>query len=223
MKKQIITALFAASCALSWAQGIKVRESNESFSNGNHNALSVNIYMADVSKVEKEWKSLMKDYGYQKSGDSKGEYYFDNVVFKQIGNNPVDVYSKATFQKADKLVMLTAAYDLGGAYLSSSAQSDKFDFLKKMMYDFSVKLSKAEIDEQIKDATKILQTHQNKQADLEKENKNLANDIDDYNKKIRKASDQIEQNKRAIDTKKNEVSAQQKAVDALNAKKDAVQ
>jgi len=222
MKKQILTIAVAISSLQFFAQDVKVRESNESFSNGNHNSLTVTLYVTDISMVEKEWKSKMKDFGYDKSSEKKDEYFFDNVVMKDLGNNTMDVFSKVTEQKGEKSVLLTAAFDLGGAYLSSSEHKDKFEYVKKMMRDFAVKISKEELDDQIKAAGKVLSNLQDKQAGLEKDNKGLADDITNYNAKIKKANEQIEQNKKDIETKKGEVAAQQKVVEGIKAKKESV-
>ena len=222
MKKRILTIAVAISSLQFFAQDIKVRESNESFSNGGHNALSITLYVTDANMVEKEWKSKMKDFGYDKSSEKSNEYFFDNVVMKELGNNTMDVFSKVTEQKGEKSVTLTAAFDLGGAYLSSSEHKDKFEYVKKMMHDFAVKITKEELDDQIKAAGKVLSTIQGKQADLEKDNKGLADDITNYNQKIKKANEQIEQNKKDIETKKGEVAAQQKVVEGIKAKKESV-
>ena len=222
MKKQILTIAIAVSSLQFFAQDVKVRESNESFSNGGHNALSVTLFVTDVNMVEKEWKSQMKDFGYDKSSEKSNEYFFDNVIMKQLGNNTLDVFSKVTEQKAEKTVTLTAAFDLGGAYLSSSEHREKFEYVKKVMHDFAVKITKEDLDDQIKAAGKVLSNIQGKQADLEKDNKGLADDITNYNQKIKKANEQIEQNKKDIETKKGEVSAQQKVVDGIKAKKESV-
>lgn len=222
MKKQILTLSLAIASLQFFAQDIKVRESNESFSNGSHNALSVTLYVTDVNMVEKEWKSLIKDYGYDKSSEKSDEYFFDNVTIKQLGNNTLDIFSKVDANKAEKTVTLKAAFDLGGAYLSSSEHKDKFEYVKKMMHDFAVKITKEGIDEEMKDAGKVLATHQSKQASLEKDNKDLADDITNYNQKIKKANEQIEANKKAIEGKKSDVAAQQKVVDAIKAKKESV-
>ena len=222
MKKQILTLSLAIASLQFFAQDIKVRESNESFSNGGHNSLSVTLYVTDVNMVEKEWKSQMKDFGYDKSNEKSNEYFFDNVLMKQLGNNTLDVYSKVTEQKSEKTVTLTAAFDLGGAYLSSSEHKDKFEYVKKVMHDFAVKITKEGLDDQIKDAGKALSNLQGKQADLEKDNKGLADDITNYNQKIKKANEQIEQNKKDIEVKKGEVTAQQKVVESIKAKKESV-
>jgi hypothetical protein len=222
MKKQILTIAVAISSLQFFAQDIKVRESNESFSNGGHNALSVTLYVTDANMVEKEWKSKMKDFGYDKSSEKSNEYFFDNVLMKELGNNTLDVYSKVVEQKSEKSVQLVAAFDLGGAYLSSSEHKDKFEYVKKMMHDFAVKISKEELDDQIKAAGKVLSNLQDKQSSIEKDNKGLADDITNYNQKIKKANEQIEQNKKDIETKKGEVAAQQKVVEGIKAKKESV-
>jgi len=222
MKKQILTIAIAISSLQFFAQDIKVKESNESFSNGGHNALTVTLYVTDIDMVEKEWKSQMKDFGYDKSNEKGGEYFFDNVLMKQLGNNTLDVYSKVTELKGDKAVQLSVAFDLGGAYLSSSEHKDKFEYVKKMIHDFAVKITKEALDDQIKNAGKVLSTLQGKQSSLEKDNKGLASDIEDYNKKIKKANEEIEQNKKDIETKKVEVTAQQKVVEGIKAKKESI-
>jgi hypothetical protein len=222
MKKQILTIALAVSSLHFFAQDIKVRESNENFNTGGHNALSVTLYVTDKNMVEKEWKSKMKDFGYDKSSEKSNEYFFDNVVIKELGNNTMDVYSKVTEQKSEKTITLTAAFDLGGAYLSSSEHKDKFEYMKKMMHDFAVKITKEDLDDQIKAAGKVLSNIQDKQAGLEKDNKGLADDITNYNQKIKKANEQIEQNKKDIETKKGEVSAQQKVVEGIKSKKESV-
>ena len=221
MQKQILTLAIALTSLTVFGQDVKVKESNESFSNGNHNALSVTLYVTDINMVEKEWKSKLKSFGYDKAHEQKDEYFFDNVLFKKMSDNTVDVFSKVDEGK-DKSVVLTAAFDMGGAYLNSSDHKAQFDYVKTMMHDFAVEVTKDVLDDQIKDASKALSSLQSKQSSLEKDNKGLADDIVSYNSKIKKANEQIEQNKKDIETKKGEVSAQQKVLDGIKAKKESI-
>src|ERR1700739_1120324 len=94
MKKQILIGAIAMISLPILGQEIKVKETNESFSNGKHNSLQVTLSVTDVSKVEKEWKSQLKSFGYDKAREQKDEYFFDNVLFKEISTNTCDVYSK---------------------------------------------------------------------------------------------------------------------------------
>ncbi|MFL5752804.1 MAG: hypothetical protein ACJ76F_05310 [Bacteroidia bacterium] len=214
----LAAALFSSLC---FSQEIKVRESNESFSTGSHNALLVTIYVKDKALVEKEWKSLVKNFNPDHTNEKGGEYFFDNATFKPIGNNTIDVYSRVKESK-DGGVELMAAYDLGGAYLSSSDHKDKFEYFKKMMYDFAVKTTKDILQDEWKAASKDLNRTLDKEKDLEKDNKNLENDIKNYNDKITKAKSDIENNKKEIEVKKKEAETQQKVVDALKLKMDGI-
>ena len=222
MIKKILTISFLSAAIYSSAQEVKVKEGSESFSNGSHNALSVIVYVEDLNKVEKEWKSQMKDFGYQSANDKGKEYIFDNVKFKSLSNNPMDVYAKFEEMKNEKAVKIMVAYDMGGDYINSSKHSSEFEFMKKMMREFAIKTSKEYIEDQLKDASKVLRRFQDKQKDLEKDNKDLDNDIKNYKDKIKKAEDDIEKNKKDIETKKKEIELQQKVVDGVKAKAESI-
>lgn len=221
MKKILFFAVaLAFTVSMVNAQDIKVKESSESFSVGSKPALVVELFEVDQDKVMKEFKSLMKDFGY-KDYDSKGdEGIFDNVNFKALGNNPIDVYAKTKKEKDG--VRLSVAFDLGGAFLSSSEHKDKFEYMKKMLQDFAVKTTRKAIEDKLEAAQKLLKSTQNKQAELEKDNKNLEGDIKEYEDKIKKAKDKIENNKKEIEVKKKEADAQQKSVDEIKKRLDAV-
>jgi hypothetical protein len=220
--KKFITIAFLAAGVYSFAQEVKVKESNESFSSGSHNSLSVEVFVEDLNKVQKEWKSQMKDFGYEKLNDKGHEQDFDNVKFKSLSNNPMDVYVKFEEMKSDKAVKVHAAFDMGGDYISSSKHSAEFEFMKKMMHDFAFKTSKEVVEDQYKDAHKILVRFQDKQKDLEKDNKDLDNDIVNYKDKIKKAEDNIAKNKTDIETKKKEIELQQKVSDGIKAKLESI-
>ncbi|MGZ3866212.1 MAG: hypothetical protein ACXVC6_15210 [Bacteroidia bacterium] len=220
--KKIIAVAFTAASFASFAQEVKVKEGSESFSNGSHNALSVEVFVDDMGKVQKEWKSKMKDFGYGDAKDKGKDYDFDNVKFKDLSNNPMDVYTHFEEVKSDKAVRLHAAFDMGGDYISSSKHSKEFDYMKKMMHEFALKTSKEYVEDQYKDAHKVLVRFQDKQKDLEKDNKDLENDIVNYKDKIKKAEDNITKNKADIETKKKEIELQQKVTDGIKAKLESI-
>ncbi len=221
IKKIFVAALLFAS-VVSFAQEIKIKESHESFSNGSHNALIVTVYVDDLNKVQKEWKSRMKDFGYQSANDKGNEYIFDNVKFKELSNNPMDVYAKFELLKEEKAVRMYVAYDMGGDYITSSGHGKECDFMKKMMKEFAVKTSKDFVEDQLKDQSKILAKAEDKKKDLEKDNKDLDGDIKNYEDKIKKAKEDIEKNKKGIETKKTEIEAQKKVVEGVKKKLDSI-
>ena len=222
MIKRIFTTILLIASISGFSQEVKVKEGNESFNNGGHNALTVTVYVPDMNKVQKAWKSQMKDFGYNNANDKGNEYVFDNVKFKSLSNNPMDVYAKFDEQKDDKSVKLMVAYDMGGDYISSGKHSSEYDYMKKMMKEFAIKTSKDYVEDQLKEATKILNKFQDKQKDLEKDNKDLDKDIVNYKEKIKKAEDDIGKNKKDIEVKKKEIVDQQKAVDEVKKKYDSI-
>ena len=207
---------------------IKVSESNEHIGGNKNSALVVSIYDAAPDEVESKWKSLMKDYRGKVS--MKDEVFADNAVISSInGNNTIDVYAKAEKVKDDE-TKLTVAFDLGGAFLSSSNNKEKFSEAKKIVNDFAIKTTKEAIAGLRKAAEKVYSKLEDEQHDLEKQQKKSTSNIEDYkakiedyNKRIKEAQDDLVKNKTDQEKKKTELDAQKKAVDAITAKENAVE
>lgn len=200
---------------------IKVTESNSAIGNGNNNALVITLYEVTPSEVEKEWKSLMKDYNAKVSSD-KGQLFADNALIKSMGANTMDIYSKVQDNK-DGSLTFTVGFDLGGAYLSSGQHGAQFAEAKKIVYDFAVKTTKNNISEQLKAAQKKQKDMEEAQADLVKDKTELEKDIAEYKEKIKKAEEEIQTNLKNQETKKAEIEAQKKVVTAVDAKLKAVE
>ncbi|HEY4798017.1 MAG TPA: hypothetical protein VII99_02970, partial [Bacteroidia bacterium] len=175
---------------------IKVTESTEHIGGGKNPALVVSIYDASPSDVESEWKSLMKSYKGKVS--TKDGVFADNAVISAInGNNTIDVYARAE-KVSDGETKLIVAFDLGGAFLSSSNNKDKYNEAKKIVNDFAIKTTKDAIADQRKTAEKLLSSLQDDQHSLEKKQDKLNSNIedykakiDDYNKRIKQAQDDL--------------------------------
>jgi chromosome segregation ATPase len=212
--KKLIIALSAFTALNMSAQKITVNESSEKFSTGSQNAATTTIMEADLDNVIKEWKKVLKEFKYEKVKDDNNEVFGDNVVIKDWGNNPADFYTKFEENKKAKTIKMSTAVDLGGAYLKSSEQSDKFKFVEKMSMDFAIKMTKEPIEEKLKDAERSVSKLEDKQSTLEKENKTLHEDIIDYNNKIAKAEKELLTKEADIKKKQSEVDVQKKVVDA---------
>lgn len=207
--------LFAAAVSLSfisWGQKISVHEQNEDLGKGKNNALVVTIYGADPGDVEKDWKSMMKDYN-AKVSTSKGIMFADNALIKDMGNNTIDIYTRFD-EKKDEIDMVVS-FDLGGAYMSSSQHPDKYKIAEKIMHDFAVKETAAALADKQKVQQKALDKLNSQEKDLEKDNKNLNSDIEDHQNRIKKDQDNIVKNKDDQAKKQTEISNQQKVVDDL--------
>jgi predicted nucleic acid-binding Zn-ribbon protein len=197
-----------------FSQSVNTKESNEKFSTGSQNAVVTTIFENNEDDVISEWKKVLKDFKYEKVKDSDHEVFGDNILVKEWGNNPVDFYTKFDEDKKAKTLRMSVAVDLGGTYLTSSADKDKYKFVEKMVKDFAIKMTKEPIAAAVKANEKQLSRLQDDQKDLEKDNRNLKQDIEDYKKKISQAEKDIVEKEAEIEKKKSEVHVQKKVVDA---------
>lgn len=221
MTKNIITLTTALCFSLvGFSQKIEMRESNESFSGGNHTALSVTVAAKSKSDVEDAMKSFFKDLD-GKTSSNKGEYKGDDCKIKAMSENTFDIYGKVEEIKGEGFKMMIAV-DLGGAYMSSSQHSDQFKIMKNKVYDLAVKIQKDGIGVDLKTAEKLLGKQEDEQKDLEDDKKDLQEDIEDYKKKITEAENKIKQNESDQVKKKEEIAAQKKVVEEFKKKIEAV-
>ena len=218
MKNILFSSLFifgTSSFVSAQNYSIQVSEGSEAVGeSGSNNALSATVYECDMETVEKEWKSTLKDF---KNGDVKtGKHtlFVDNVLIKDMGNNPVDVYTVYSEKKENKSVRMSVAFNLGGAYLSSSAHKEQFEVAKKLIYEFAVKMTKSAVDEHLKTEKKALEKLEDKQKDLEHNKKKMENDIADNKDRIKKAEEDIKKNEENIKKNAKEQEEQKKLIEA---------
>jgi hypothetical protein len=221
MKKLTILLISCFCFFNSWGQKIQVHEQKEDLGKGSENALVVTIYGAQESDIEHDWKSILKDYNAKVSSLKGGVMFGDNAVIKDMGNNTIDIYARFDVKKDE--VDLVVAFDLGGAYLSSSAHADKYKIAEKILHDFAVKETSAAINDKLKTQQKALDKLNSQQKDLEKDNKNLNSEVTDYQNRIKKDQDALIKNKDDQAKKQTEISNQQKAVDDLAKKAKEVE
>jgi hypothetical protein len=220
MNKLICMSTALAFSTITYAQKIKVKESNENIGGGNHNAFVVNMYEISPSEAEDAFKSYVKKYGGKRSSDNG--IFVDNASIKDMSNNTVDIYGRATGKSGDKEISFIVAFDLGGAFLNSKDHKNQFDIAEKMVREFAIESTQEIIEKQLKDNQKTLSKLENEQKSLEKENGNLNDDITEYKDKIKKAEQDLQTNKSSQDKKKMEIDAQKKVVDEVDKKLKAV-
>lgn len=224
-----VIAILIGAITCASAQKIKVNESDERIAGGKNPSLVVSIYEADVDKVRSEWKSLMKDYK-SKNVDMSDEIKADNCVIKGINdNNSIDISARCE-KVSDTETKLTVAFNLGGAFLSSSMNKDKFNEAKSIVNDFAIKTTKDAIAGMRKAEEKKLENLDDEQKDLVKKQEKLVSGIEDnkqkiedYKQKIKEAEENTVKNKADQEKKKAEIAAQAKILEAVIQKEKAVQ
>ncbi len=223
MKRYLLLFLLPLFGFVLHAQKIKISvdEKNSKIGDGSHNCLVVIIYDASKDDIEKEWRSKMKSYDAKVI--SKDEIFADNALIKTISDNTCDVYARIEKGSNDNEMKLTVGFLLGETWLSSSSNATAYKAAEVMVKEFAKKMTQDALGDKVKEQQKILDKLQNEKQDLEKKNKNLNNDIADYQAKIKKAQDDIKSNEDEQSKKKSEVEAQQKAVDAVKARQSSVE
>lgn len=110
------------------------------------------------------------------------------------------------------------AFDLGGAYLSSTVDATKYSTAEQMVKNFAIETTKAPIQSQLKDAEKLLGKMESDRGSLEKDIKSLRSDVEKYKDNIKKAEDDAYKKENDLSKKKSEIDSQRTAIQLLTSK-----
>jgi hypothetical protein len=200
-------------------KAIEITEAPSNFSTGSQNALSFVIYNGDLKDVRKDWEKELRGWKCKPKG--KDELVAEECSHKSMGDRAFFVYSKVE-EVPNEGVRITAAFDLGGAYMSSKDHPDRFLAAKKLVYDFAVSETKEVVKGEIKAAEKLLSDRRSELSALEKSQQQQEAAIRDSEKKIEEAKAAIARLKSDQEAKKAEMAAQEGVVNGLNEKLKAV-
>jgi DNA-binding helix-hairpin-helix protein with protein kinase domain len=198
---------------------IKVEETNAKIADGNNNAYTMIIFEADDKNVEKAWKKLMKDY--KAKVNMKKEIFADDAEISELSSNTVDVYAIVEKTK-DGDSKITVAFDLGGAFLSSSNHSSQSKAAKSILRKFGVSAAKDAVLEQIKEAEKELKKMEGDKEQLIKDNEDLHKKIEGWEKDIEKAKEDIKENEKAQEEKVKEIENQNALIKTIEEKEKLI-
>ncbi len=220
MKRLTLTLSAVVVTAFCFGQKVEVTEGGQSIGGGSNNALSVVVYGAKASDVEHDIKSFMKKHK-AKFSSKKGELFGDDAVVKEFGDNTCDIYAKV-IPEGKEDVKLIVAFDLGGAFLSSSQHSKQFAAAKNMIRKIGVDGTKAAVGAVVKEEEKTLEKLNKEQEDLVKNKEKLEKDIEQWKKDIENAEKEIEENKKSQEEKAKEIGSQEKVVEEVKKKMESI-
>lgn len=206
--------------SFSYSQEIKLEEKYTEFSGVSRNAICVTIPYTTSDFIEKKIKDEMKDWG-GKYNSSKGEFLTTQSQIKEVGEKLFDGYAKIISAK-DGIVVVAFGFDLGGAFLSSSAHKEQYTSISARIKSFAVRAAKEATEEEIKTQEKLLRTAEKEQETLEKDKVSLEKEIEDAKKRIDEAEKKIEQNKQDQEKKKEEIKNQSFQVQEVSKKLSAI-
>jgi hypothetical protein len=190
--KNLFTMGLLVIASVTFAQeAITIKEQMVAIDGASRNSLTVMLIDSKTDDVKKAWKKKLKDLKGEVS--DKTIIFGDDCKLKEMGDNSFDVYSLVE-EATDDGVRLVVAFDLGGAYLSTAAHSEKYPVAEKLVYAFAVEQSKRVLSGEIESTQKILKGFSKELAGLVKEKAGHESDIYEHEKKIEEAKDAIEKN-----------------------------
>lgn len=213
MKRTFLVLMFVAIAAMVYSQRIEVKETTGQFRTGNKNSIVTTVYHSDLKTVTKEFQSLLKSYK-GKVSSKKGEIFGDDLLITSISNNTLDVYAIIKETK-DGDIEVTAAFDLGGACISSSLNSDQYTRASDIIREFALKITEKGYAEYLKSEEKNLKEAKKEYEKMVDLKKDLTKDNEDYKKKIEDNEKEIEKLTKDIEEKGKEVKEQEEAFDKL--------
>jgi len=147
----------------------------------------------------------------------KGEIFADNVNISSISENTVDIYAK-TNQIKENVTTFIVSFDLGGIFLDVDHLNYKS--AERIVYDFAVKTTTLGIENEIKEAEKVLLKEEKAFEKIVKENDRLHSEIDKNNTALETAKSNIKKAEKAIETN---IVTQESAQKLIEEQKEAVQ
>lgn len=190
-------------------EALQIEESERSMSTGKNNSLRISIPSAEAKALQKRWTKMMKDYkgGKTKRNRKTKEVFSNDLEITGIGGaNTVDVYATISGN------VLTAWFDLGGAYLNSIDHPDKYQAAENILLNLAKTSIAGTVEEEIEDEEDKLKKQEKNLGKLVKEKSKLERDIENYKQKIQEAEAAIEAN----------IVNQEKTTEAIEAQKEAV-
>jgi hypothetical protein len=203
MKKLFALGLLVIASATYAQDKITIKEEMVAIDGISKNCLTVMLLDAKTDDVKKAWKKQLKDL--------KGKVSDKTIIFGD------DCKSKE-MGATDEGVRLVVAFDLGGAYLSTAAHSEKYPVAEKLVYAFAVEQSKTVLSSEIESTQKILRGFGKELAGLVKEKVEHESDIAEYEKKIEEAKGAIIKNLANQANKTTEIEGMKAAVVDLEVK-----
>jgi hypothetical protein len=213
MKNIILLIAFAFCFTGVYSQQITAKETNAKFGKVSHNAIITYVYHSDIKTVEKEFNNLLKEYK-GKTSSKKGVIFGDNLLITSISNNTIDVYATISESK-DGEVEVVAAFDLGGAFLSSSQHPDQFDRASQIMKDFALQLTEKAYADFLKEEEKKLNSTQKDYDKMTGEKEDLIKQNEDYKKRIEDNESRVTTLTKEIEDKAAELKTQTEAFEKL--------
>lgn len=193
----------------------QVFESEEAMVNGTQSALVVTLETNDAKLADKVWKNMMKDYGGKTKGVKGGKE--DLTTGAEIvginGVNAINIYSRSSTAVGGNVEMIVW-FDLGEEYLSASRRG-QYQEAEKLLLKYALECKKEQTQNELSDAEKKLKSLENEQDKLKRLNNGYHKDIEEAERKIEQAKENIVKNEEQQADTSQKIGLQKELVEEI--------
>jgi hypothetical protein len=204
---------------LTFSLQAQTNSERKSMSQGNYEAIVMQIPDLNPKTVSDLWEDFTKDfYNVRTKYNRKTkEYFSDDAEIAAIGKgNTVDIYTR--LEEKGNGTELSMWIDLGGAYLSIGGHPDRYLEAEKMLISFGLEAAKEKVRMDIEEQEKALKALEDDLKKMGKDKESLESDIEKARETIARAEQEIEENVKNQATKQQEIEAQQELIDETKKK-----
>ena len=215
MKDQLFPLVFLSLLLLA-AAGLmgQVTNQRQNMSQGNNDALILELPSADDKLVVGLWEDYLKDnYDVKTKRDRKSKEY-RSLNFSMPGvstGSKVDLY--AVVDDGGNGSTLTVWIATPDGYVSPRLGNSRYLEAEKMLMRFALTVSRAQIEQEVEDEEDNLKDLEKDLDKLKKEQAGLEKDIIDYEKKIEEARADIQKSIAEQESKQQEIETQIQVVE----------
>ena len=210
MKYLILSALMIFSSIVYGQEDITVVLKSKTISQGEVPAFVSFIPQADYNQVQKDWEKYLKEDTKEKTISENGEIIIRNKVYEKIAPGLLNIYSYIKEYEGE--IMLVAAFELNGQFISKDMDEEIYIPAKKYIRDFAVASYKTAVEQELKDAEKELKKLENQKSSLQSSRESILSEISQYERTIVTKQDEITLNQLDQSSKVIQMQAQKELV-----------
>lgn len=197
----------------------QVTEGKGQISLGTHNAFVTEHVGASKKMVNKILENAIKDFGKVKRNKKAKEW---NCLQCRVPGMAGLANIYFTIEEGKGQTTSYVYVDDGSQFINSENDESAAKSITTTLTNIGYDITRAVIANELDDEEDRLKDRNKEMTKLEKKNKDYHNDIEKYKKKIAEAEKNIEQNLIYQEDKKMEIEKQQKTVESVTAKLNAV-
>lgn len=210
MKNLIIAFILFPFSMIIAQEDIIVSLKNKSFSIGEVASFVVFIPQAKYEQVNKDWEKYLKQNTKEKTIVENGEVIILNKLYEKISPSPINIYSYTKEYEGE--IMLVVALEMNGQYISREMDEEIYIPAKKYIRDFAIESYKNAVADELKEEEKALKKLENQKSSLMNSRESINTEINQFERNIITAKDEITINQLDQSNKILQVQAQKDLV-----------